>query len=299
MINKILAYYPNSVTQEFPPGVTLSGYYWFKENQNQSLWFGIPKDDLPDSQLELMKILFHYVDPKQTTELSGAAKSWYQFLLHGGEVPPAGCDEVRFIQFQLHSAEMDRNEVNEALQGFFPDYIIFWLQETYGLLIEENKEVSITSEELESVSSTFESDFFTRLSFYIGKYQKISSELPVFFQTENQLFLQAVNLAGRLKVYTFEQIFPIIITAGMNENLKQILEASVLEAFDEDREVMATIKVFLENNSNASLAAKKLYVHRNTLQYRLDKFMEKTGINLKNFDSAVMVYLACLYEEMN
>ena len=57
----------------------------------------------------------------------------------------------------------------------------------------------------------------------------------------------------------------------------------------------ATIKVFLENNLNASLTAKKLYIHRNTLQYRIDKFIDKTGIQLKDFYGAFTVFLACFF----
>lgn len=298
MINKILTYFPNSVTQDFPPGEKISGYYWFKEKQEDALWIGIPKSDLPDSQLELLKYLFHYVELEKNLELSAASQSWHKFLFLNGDAPHAGSNEVRFIQFSLGSKNHDRNELAEALHGFFPDHITIWLKDSYGVLIEERKEVSETIEELESISLTFESDFFIKMSFYIGKFQKISSQLPEFFKTEKQLFLQATPLASRVRVYTFEKIFPTLLASGMPENLKRIIDSSVLEAFRDDKELMATIKVFLESNSNASLAAKKLYVHRNTLQYRMDKFMERTGIQLKDFDSAVMVYLACIYEEL-
>lgn len=298
MINKILAYFPNSVTRDIPPAGDSSNYYWFKENQEGKLWFGIPKSDLPASQLELLRLLFHFVEKEKTSGLSGSAHTWHQFLFHAGNVPTAETDEVRFIQFQFHAKEIDHEEISEALQGFFPDHIFIWLQDSYGLLVEQRKEVSETADELQSISSTFESDFFIKLSFYIGKFNKITEQLREFFIIERQLFSQVVHHNTRVNVFTFEKVFPILLASGMPDELKAILEASVLEAFEEDRELMSTIKVFLESNSNASLAAKKLYVHRNTLQYRMDKFMEKTGIHLKDFDTAVMVYLACLYEEM-
>jgi DNA-binding PucR family transcriptional regulator len=47
---------------------------------------------------------------------------------------------------------------------------------------------------------------------------------------------------------------------------------------------------------NVSLAAKKLYLHRNTLQYRVDKFIEKTGIDIKHFGNAVSIYLALMID---
>ncbi|MCD8511165.1 MAG: helix-turn-helix domain-containing protein [Bacillus sp. (in: Bacteria)] len=58
----------------------------------------------------------------------------------------------------------------------------------------------------------------------------------------------------------------------------------------DDRTLLDSVKVYLECNLNTSLAAKKLYMHRNTLQYRVDKFIEKTSIDIKRFPNAVAVY---------
>ncbi len=49
----------------------------------------------------------------------------------------------------------------------------------------------------------------------------------------------------------------------------------LLENVSNDKELIESIKVFFQCNLNVSLAAKQLYLHRNTLQYRIDKFIEK------------------------
>ena len=49
----------------------------------------------------------------------------------------------------------------------------------------------------------------------------------------------------------------------------------LLENISNDKELIESIKVFFQCNLNVSLAAKQLYLHRNTLQYRIDKFIEK------------------------
>ncbi|UYZ23071.1 PucR family transcriptional regulator [Mesobacillus jeotgali] len=298
MINKILSYFPESVTQENIPADPSADYYWFKEADARPMWIGIPKDKVSESQLDLMKNLFHFVEPENNTHLSGAAHSWNQFLFHGGEMPSEDADEVRFIQFRLQVKDMETEGIHEALNGFFPDHTIIWIHSTFGIIIEEKKEVSESAEELYSIASTFESDFFVKISFYIGKFQKVTAQLPHFFDREKQVFEELISLTTRDVVNTFEKAFPMLLATHLPDYLKNILEFSILEAFEEDKELMATIKTFLESNSNASLSAKKLYVHRNTLQYRLDKFMEKTGVNLKDFDAAVVVYLASLYEEL-
>ncbi|MDE5722010.1 MAG: helix-turn-helix domain-containing protein [Clostridia bacterium] len=65
----------------------------------------------------------------------------------------------------------------------------------------------------------------------------------------------------------------------------------------EDSDVMMAVDGFLENGMNISLAARKLYMHRNTLIYRLNKVRALTGLDLKNFDMALTFkILRALYE---
>lgn len=54
-----------------------------------------------------------------------------------------------------------------------------------------------------------------------------------------------------------------------------------------DTEITTTAHEFLENNLNASQTARKMFLHRNTLSYRLDKIQRETGLNIRNFSDAV------------
>lgn len=65
----------------------------------------------------------------------------------------------------------------------------------------------------------------------------------------------------------------------------------VLKEFYEDSEFLNMIKVFIEKNQNTSEAAKYLFLHRNTLINRIEKFYRVTGYDLKNFEDAAIVYL--------
>ncbi len=66
----------------------------------------------------------------------------------------------------------------------------------------------------------------------------------------------------------------------------------------EHSDLMLTIDCFLENGMNISLSARKLYMHRNTLIYRLNKIKKTTGIDLRNFNMAVTFrILHTLYEQ--
>ncbi|WP_309123061.1 helix-turn-helix domain-containing protein [Paenibacillus sp.] len=61
-----------------------------------------------------------------------------------------------------------------------------------------------------------------------------------------------------------------------------------------DPEMLQTLEAFFTENCNVSDTAKRLYIHRNTLLYRLDKFKQETGMDVRDFEHAVLVRLALL-----
>ncbi len=63
---------------------------------------------------------------------------------------------------------------------------------------------------------------------------------------------------------------------------------------DLDPEIIYTIQKFFENNLNVSETSRQLYVHRNTLVYRLDKIQKITGLDLREFDQALIFKVAMM-----
>ncbi|OXM85055.1 PucR family transcriptional regulator [Paenibacillus rigui] len=61
-----------------------------------------------------------------------------------------------------------------------------------------------------------------------------------------------------------------------------------------DAETMTTLEHFFQLDCNVSETAKKLYIHRNTLLYRLDKFKQETALDVRTFNDAVLVKIALL-----
>ena len=61
-----------------------------------------------------------------------------------------------------------------------------------------------------------------------------------------------------------------------------------------DNETLLTIQKFFENNLNGSETSRQLFVHRNTLVYRLDKVQKITKLDLRSFDDAVLFKLASM-----
>lgn len=61
-----------------------------------------------------------------------------------------------------------------------------------------------------------------------------------------------------------------------------------------DNEMIITIEEFINCDLNISDAARKLYIHRNTLIYRLDKINKETGFDIRNFREAAVFIIAFL-----
>jgi hypothetical protein len=59
---------------------------------------------------------------------------------------------------------------------------------------------------------------------------------------------------------------------------------------DIDVYTLQTVKAYIEAGNSPSLASLRLYVHRNTVTYRVDRFIQQTGIDLKPFPNAVFIY---------
>lgn len=74
--------------------------------------------------------------------------------------------------------------------------------------------------------------------------------------------------------------------------IREIFDGKSPEDFDE--ETLTTINKFFENNLNVSETSRQLYIHRNTLVYRLDKLQKSTGLDLRVFDDAITFKIALM-----
>ncbi len=88
---------------------------------------------------------------------------------------------------------------------------------------------------------------------------------------------------------------PAISLSTVAEGLSKSRREELLSAYDlkefakifEDESMLATADTFISSGMNVSAAARRLYMHRNTLMYRLNLIYRKTGLDLRDFDMAV------------
>ena len=77
--------------------------------------------------------------------------------------------------------------------------------------------------------------------------------------------------------------------------LQEVFKKNPIDSLDQ--ETLFTINKFFENNLNVSETARKLFVHRNTLVYRLEKIKKLTGLDLREFDDAITFKVALMVKK--
>ena len=77
--------------------------------------------------------------------------------------------------------------------------------------------------------------------------------------------------------------------------LREVFGGEVPKKLDE--ETLTTINKFFELNLNVSETARQLYLHRNTLTYRLERIQKVTGLDIRSFEDAMTLKLALMVAE--
>ena len=119
------------------------------------------------------------------------------------------------------------------------------------------------------------------------KEAKVSLEVGKVFDIEKPIMSYENLGIGRL-VYQLPTTLCEIF-------LQEVFKKGSLDSLD--RETLMTVQSFFENNLNVSETSRKLFVHRNTLVYRLEKIRKLTGLDLREFDHAVTFKVALMVKK--
>ena len=149
-------------------------------------------------------------------------------------------------------------------------------QNIYALLQEDGEEDALIAfgtvvNDIKEVSKSYKE---AKLALDVGK---------IFFGERNVIAYSTLGI-GRL-IYQL----PIPLCKMF---IREIFEGKSPDDFDE--ETLTTINKFFENNLNVSETSRQLYIHRNTLVYRLDKLQKSTGLDLRVFEDAITFKIALM-----
>lgn len=193
--------------------------------------------------------------------------------------------------------------VYDVIQNFFPDKtkdLVIDINEKDIALVKEVRP-NVESKDLEklarSICDTLSTEFYCNVVVGIGtrvtgikelahsfKEAQVALEVGKVFDTEKSI-VSYENLGIARLIYQLP-------TTLCDMFLKEVFKRGSIDSLDQ--ETLFTIQKFFENNLNVSETSRKLFVHRNTLVYRLEKIKKLTGLDLREFDDAIVFKVALM-----
>ncbi|MBQ1552283.1 MAG: helix-turn-helix domain-containing protein [Clostridia bacterium] len=203
----------------------------------------------------------------------------------------------------LRISEPTDVSVYDIVQNLFPDKtrdFVININETDIALVKEVRP-DIDSRDLEklgrSISDSIGAECYIRMLVGIGspvtgikelarsfKDAQVALEVSKVFDTEKTIIsyehLGIARLIYQLPTTLCEMFLKEVFKRGSIDNL--------------DQDTLFTIQTFFDYNLNVSETSRQLFVHRNTLVYRLEKIHERTGLDLRDFDDAIVLKVALM-----
>ncbi|MBR7092814.1 MAG: helix-turn-helix domain-containing protein [Clostridia bacterium] len=194
----------------------------------------------------------------------------------------------------------------DVIQNLFPDkskdYVININENDIALVKEVRSGVQMQDFEKlgRSIVDTLSSEFYTQAVVGIGTVVESVRDLARSFK-EAQMALEVgkvfdkENAIVRYDHLGIARLIYQLPTTLCEMFLREVFIKGSIESLDQ--ETLFTIQKFFENNLNVSETSRKLFVHRNTLVYRLEKIKRLTGLDLREFDDAIVFKVALMVKK--
>jgi carbohydrate diacid regulator len=194
----------------------------------------------------------------------------------------------------------------ETVSNLFPDRqkdFVLTTAETDRVLIKEltpNQDAEALAAMAKTIENALMTDFTPRTVIGIGtvanhlreladrfKEAQVAIEVGKIFETEKTIINYETLGIGRI-VYQLPNTLCEMF-------LSEVFKKNPIESLDQ--ETLFTINKFFENSLNVSETSRKLFVHRNTLVYRLEKIKKLTGLDLREFEHAIVFKVALMVKK--
>ena len=200
---------------------------------------------------------------------------------------------------------LDNHDVSvyDILQNLFPDKskdFVININETDIALVKETKpgmDPKTIEKLATTIADTISGEFYLHTYIGIGTTVSNLKDLARSFK-EAQTALEVGKVFDTEKTIVSYEALGIarliyqLPTTLCETFLKEVFKLGSIESLDQ--ETLFTIQRFFENNLNVSETSRKLFVHRNTLVYRLEKIKKFTGLDLREFDHAIIFKIALM-----
>lgn len=266
-------------------------YKWFITDDHEII--GILNSEITEKDTSLLTA---FLSPYHTTlPIPSEEERKWQDYIHSTEPNNdlSFKNTYRFVYFSMHENQIDPLLFKDAIHELFAKQMpILWNNGHEGIIIEE-QEIAEESIAYDQIIDVLMSDLYVNINFFVGPFQADLSNI----NHEYHSLIKAAKVVfshSKKSVVTYIDAIPYLLIDQSNMELRLDITHTILQEYVDDEETLKMIDTFVQCNLNLSETAKELYMHRNSLQYRLDRFFEKTGIDVRQFNHALAVYLALL-----
>ncbi len=191
----------------------------------------------------------------------------------------------------------------DVVANMFPDKqkdFVVSISETELVLVHEtnaNADVSDFMRIAESIRDTLNSEMYIKTVIGIGTIAPTLKDLAVSYKEAQSAITVGKMFDTERDIVSYENLGIGRLIYQLPTTLCEMFLSEVFKnnSLDElDTETLNTIQKFFENNLNVSETSRNLFVHRNTLVYRLEKIKKITGLDLREFDHAIIFKVALM-----
>ncbi|MBE7018276.1 MAG: PucR family transcriptional regulator [Ruminococcaceae bacterium] len=215
--------------------------------------------------------------------------------------------EVPRAVYLVNLPVQDEGNVAEILNGMFPEkgkQFVISLDEKNIAVICEVSETERSAKKQESLVSTIidtvRAEAMVNICVGIGSVAVTLRDIAASYR-EAQVALEIGRVFDADKeILNYESLGIGRLIYQLPVKLCQMFLDEVFkkDSIDKlDSETLMTIQKFFDNSLNISETSRKLFIHRNTLVYRLDKIQKLTGLDLREFDDAIIFKVAMMVKK--
>ena len=217
---------------------------------------------------------------------------WHQFLVQKKGGLPTKLERVQLLYLE-HGIPLS-SDLLDLFYGLLPHLTaLVELHATRTLLVLDQTIPFEVEALIQDILPAVESDFGTKLTiFFFFIWTKLQAEeLRQVFDSEYQLFSDFVPLKGSEQTISFAKMALWARSGQLNLG---VIPEKIRHYIDESKDMVDIIEAMWTSQTNLVQTAQKLFMHRNSLQYKLDKFHSLSGLNLKNLDDLAFCHLLML-----
>ena len=283
---ELLDWFPDGKILDQP--VDKKGYLSLPLSDYQ--WLMLGEASLSEREKQLVALL---TQQEQTISLN----PWYSYLIEAKGQAPQNFKKLQLIYCHLSYFQQENlSSWLDMMRTLFPNFLTMIQvgSQDYIFVLQQDKYSSvrsILSDTLEAV----EYDFGVRLSIMLGQVwaQNAHQTLADLIKAERELF-KTWWRQGHQGVHTFSQLY--LWSLGERQvDLRLIKDYLRQQILDQDQ-IQEIILSLWDNSAVLTKTAQQLYLHRNSLQYKIDKWEELTGLLLKELTDLTLCYQLILQD---